>query len=126
MPSWDEYKQTARERGSLALELFVVESTPIAPEKLGETLPDHLAYQAEQEQKGVLAFAGPLSDDTGEQMNGTGLIIYRAPSMEAAKAVADADPMHARGVRQYSMRKWLINEGSLQLDVRLSAQQVRL
>lgn len=126
MPSWEDYKSAARARGSLALELFVVESTPVTPEKLADTLPDHLAYQAEQEAAGTLAFAGPLSDDTGEQMNGTGLIIYRAESMQAARAIADADPMHARGVRSYRLRKWLINEGSLHLDVKLSAQSVRL
>ena len=28
MPAWNEYKKAAKERGSLALELFVVESTP--------------------------------------------------------------------------------------------------
>jgi len=34
--------------------------------------------------------------------------------------------MHAGGARAYRIRRWLINEGSLQLDVRLSAQSVRL
>ena len=126
MPDWNEYKQAAQARGSLALELFVIESTPITPEKLAETLPAHLAYQAEQENSGTLAFAGPLSDESGEQMNGSGLIIYRADSMEAARAIADADPMHANGVRNYTLRKWMINEGSLQLDLKLSAQRVRL
>jgi len=126
MPGWSEYKQAAQARGSLALELFVIESTPIAPDKLGETLPEHLAYQADLERSGTLAFAGPLSDESGEQMNGSGLIVYRADSMEVARAIADADPMHARGVRNYTLRKWMINEGSLQLDVKLSAQQVRL
>jgi uncharacterized protein YciI len=126
MPSWNEYKSAARERGSLALELYVVESTPVEAARLAETLPAHLAYQAAQEQKGTLAFAGPLSDDSGEQMQGTGLIIYRADSMDTARAIADADPMHAQGVRSYTLRKWLINEGSLQLDITLSAQRVRL
>ena len=126
MPSWNEYKSAAQERGSLALELYVLESTPVNATRLGETLPAHLAYQAAQEQKGTLAFAGPLSDDSGEQMHGAGLIIYRADSMDAARAIADADPMHAQGVRRYTLRKWLINEGSLQLDIRLSAQRVRL
>ena len=89
-------------------------------------LPDNLACQTLQEQRDTLAFAGPLSDDTGQQMLGTGLIVYRADSLEAARARADADPMHAGGARAYRIRRWLINEGSLQLDVRLSAQSVRL
>jgi len=127
MVAWTDYRKDAQERGSLALELFAVLTEPTgSPENVKRLLPDHLAYQALQEQRGTLAFAGPLSDDTGEQMLGTGLIVYRADSLEAARALADADPMHAGGARAYRIRRWLINEGSLQLDVRLSAQSVRL
>ncbi len=126
MQRWSEYKEAARNRGSLALELYVVETTPVSPERLGETLPAHLAYQQEQEAAGRLAFAGPLSDESGEKMTGCGLIIYRADSMQAAHALADGDPMHAQGVRRYTLRKWMINEGSLQLDIKLSAQSVGL
>lgn len=126
MPAWDDYKQAARARGSLALELYVVETTPVKPELLADALPAHLRYQVEQEQCGVLVFAGPLSDETGEQMHGSGLVIYRAESMQAARAIADADPMHAAGIRTYTLRKWLVNEGSFQLDLKLSTQSVRL
>lgn len=121
MPAWEEYKQAAKARGSLALEMFVVESTPAkTPEDVKENLPAHLAYQQEQEKAGTLAFAGPLSDATGELMQGTGLIVYRAASMEAARQIADADPMHSSGARTYVLRKWLINEGSFSLNVGLS------
>lgn len=126
MPAWNDYKKAAQERGSLALELFVVETTAVKPELLADTLAAHLSYQLEQEQSGTLVFAGPLSDETGEQMQGNGLIIYRAESMQAARAIADADPMHAAGVRRYTLRKWLVNEGSFQVNVTLSAQSVRL
>lgn len=113
MPLWDEYKQTARERGSLAFELYVVESTPAAaPDEMGETLPRHLSYQQEMEATGRLFLAGPASDDTGEQMNGTGLIIYRAETMEEARDIARNDPMHAEGRRTFTLRKWLVNEAS--------------
>ena len=127
MPAWNEYKQAAQERGSLALELFVVESTPAKSlEDVKANLPDHLAYQQTLEVSGVLAFAGPLSDLTGELMQGTGLVVYRAQSMEQAKQIADNDPMHLSGARQYTLRKWLINEGSLSLNVGLSTKHVGL
>ena len=71
-----------------------------------------------------MAFAGPLSDATGEHMMGTGLIVYRADSLEAARALAEADPMHARAVREFTIRRWLINEGSLTLSVGLSTGKV--
>ena len=125
MPAWNDYKKAAKERGSLALELFVVESTPAkAPEDVQANLPAHLEYQRSQEIAGTLAFAGPLSDLTGELMQGTGMIVYRAESMEAARAIADGDPMHSSGARTYVLRKWLINEGSFSLNIGLSTGKV--
>lgn len=127
MVTWADYKKEAGERGSLALELFVVVSTPAqSPDELKAQLPAHLAYQEQLEQAGTLAFAGPLSDLQGEQMQGMGMIIYRAHSLAAARALADGDPMHVSGAREYTLRRWLVNEGSLTLSVKLSAQSVRL
>ena len=127
MPAWNEYKQTAQERGALAFELYVVESTASAPpEELQAVLPSHLAYQKETEAAGKLFLAGPMSDLTGEQMQGTGLIIYRAGSLDEARAIADADPMHAEGKRTYTLRKWLVNEGSPSFSMALSEKQVTM
>ncbi|MEO1397437.1 MAG: YciI family protein [Pseudomonadota bacterium] len=127
MPAWNDYKQAARDRGSLAFELFVVVSTPDAPpEKLQAVLPAHLEYQRAREAAGDLFLAGPLSDETGEQMQGTGMIVYRAKDMGAARALADADPMHAEGIRTYTLRKWMVNEGMLTVSLGLSAQSVSL
>ena len=127
MTDWNDYKVAAKERGSLALEFYVVESTPLkSPADVKSVLASHLKYQQSLELSGALAFAGPLSDVTGELMQGTGLIIYRANSMEEAKKIADADPMHESGVRGYSLRKWLINEGTISLNVGLSTKQVNL
>jgi len=125
MPAWNEYKKIAKERGALALELYVVESTPcVEPPKLQEVLPEHLAYQKEKEAEGHLFLAGPMSDDTGTQMEGRGLIIYRAASFEEAKSLAENDPMHAKGARTFTIRKWLINEGSPRFATLLSDQSV--
>jgi len=127
MPAWDEYKQTAQERGALAHELYVIISEPdAAPEQLQKYLPDHLAYQSEQEQLGNLVMAGPMSDPSGELMQGIGMIVYRASSLEAARKIADADPMHSSGTRRYEIRRWLVNEGNLTINVKLSAQSVTL
>ncbi len=127
MPAWTEYKRIAQERGSLAHELFVIISTPAAPpEQLKEQLSGHLAYQAEREKAGDLVMAGPMSDPSGEQMEGVGMIIYRAASMEAARKLAENDPMHSSGTRTFVMRRWLVNEGSISINVKLSAQSVTL
>ncbi len=127
MPKWEEYKAHARERGALALELFVVESTASADgPPVPDVLPDHLAYQRDMEIEGNLAFAGPLSDLSGDLMEGTGMIVYRAESLDEARAMADGDPMHKTGARTYTLRRWLINEGNLSLSVGLSTKIVTL
>lgn len=121
MVAWSQYKSEASARGALALELYVAHSTPAgAPDEVEANLPDHLAYQASLEREGKLAFAGPMSDETGELMQGMGLIVYRANSLEEAQQLAAADPMHASGARTYVLRRWLVNEGSLTLAVGLS------
>jgi uncharacterized protein YciI len=121
MVAWAEYKSQAKERGALALELYAAHSTPaMAPEDVKANLPDHLAYQAQLERAGQLAFAGPMSDESGDHMQGVGLIIYRADSLEAARALAEGDPMHKSGARTFILRRWMINEGSFSLSVGLS------
>ncbi|MEX0346541.1 MAG: YciI family protein [Rhizobiaceae bacterium] len=127
MPSWSEYKTVAHERGALAMEMFVVESKPAAtPEKMQDILPRHLAYQMEMEAAGKLFLAGPLSDPSGNEMSGGGMIIYRASSIEEARQLAEADPMHSEGGRTFKVRAWLVNEGSLQIGLSLSNQSLTI
>lgn len=127
MISWDDYKAESKARGSLAMEVFVVESKPNASlETIKQFLEAHLAYQSKMESLGALMFAGPLSDASCESLDGTGLIIYRAQSLQEANEIAEKDPMHSNGARSFTIKRWLINEGSLQLDIKLSAQSVTL
>ncbi len=127
MVAWADYKAEAKARGALALELYAAISTPAKePQDVKASLPDHLAYQADLERAGQLAFAGPMSDETGEHMQGTGLIIYRADSLETARALAEADPMHKSGARTFVLRRWMINEGSFTLSVGLSTNHASL
>ena len=126
MPAWADYKAEAKSRGALALELYVVHSVPnLSPSDVKESLAAHLAYQQEMEKTGQLALAGPMSDETGDLMEGVGLIIYRATSLDAARELAENDPMHKSGARTFTIRRWLINEGSLNLSVGLSTKAVQ-
>lgn len=127
MMAWNDYKNEASSRGALALECYVVVSVPSNDVALvKQNLGDHLAYQAQQEALGNLMFAGPLSDLSGDQMEGAGMIVYQTKSLEMAREIADQDPMHLAGARTYTLRRWLINEGSFQLGIKLSAQSVKL
>ena len=125
MPTFAEYKEMARERGSLAFEVFVVTSRPVvSPEDFMPHLADHLAYIGEQERAGRIMLAGPLSDEAGEAMSGIGFQVWRAANWDEAKALAEADPMHVAGVKAFEMRRWLINEGSIRVTIGLSSHHV--
>ena len=127
MPAWDDYKAEAASRGALAHEVYVAHSTPAGdPAAVKAALPDHLAYLAGLEQSGALMFAGPMSDETGTQMEGMGMLVLRAASFEEARALAEGDPMHKTGARTFVLRKWMINEGSVSVMVTLSGQTAAL
>lgn len=127
MVAWNEYKAVARERGALAFEVYVAESTPQkSPEDVKAVLPDHLAYIQSLETAGKLVMAGPVSDDTGEEMQGAGMLVLRAGSMDEARELAANDPMHATGARAFTLKKWLVNEGAVTLTVGLSTGTVNL
>lgn len=127
MPTWSEYREIARSRGALAYQLFAVASQPSAPpEQMQEILPRHLAYQKQMEAEGKLFLAGPLSDHTGTEMSGAGLLIYRVADIDEARAIAENDPMHKEGGRTFTIQAWLVNEGALNFQLRLSEQKAAL
>lgn len=119
-PSWKEMIASATEKGMLAKEFFIVFTEPAADiDKILEVRAEHLKYQVEIEQKGIMFAAGPLADDDGN-WGGDGMIVIRADSLESARQIADADPMHSSGARTYSIRPWLMNEGGFNLRVTFS------
>ena len=126
-PSWKELVATASERGMLAKQMFVVFTEPTGDlEKVQEARAEHLKYQVEIEQKGIMFAAGPLADDSGESWGGDGMIIIRANSIEEATKIAEADPMHASGARKFRIRPWLMNEGGFNLQVTFSDGKQRI
>jgi uncharacterized protein len=40
------------------------------------------------------------------------MFIYRAESLAEATKLAAADPMHSSGARSFTVRAWLLNEGT--------------
>lgn len=99
-------QRLAEERARLAsflnLDLYVYETVVVSPALAQEHFTAHLDYQIHLEKTGVLYGAGPLYDGDSGRLS-AGLVILRAESMEQAKAIADADPMHTSGARSYSM-----------------------
>jgi uncharacterized protein YciI len=123
--SWRNRVDNAKAEGLAAREYFIVFTEPLKDRAaIQEHLNIHLDYQRELEKKGVIVAAGPLSDETGTEWTGKGMIIYRARDIAEAKRIADGDPMHRDGVRKYRIIPWLMNEGSFTLKISLAAQKV--
>jgi uncharacterized protein len=95
------------------LQLYVVVSSARSLAAVQEQLADHLAYVHQLEERHVLFAAGPLWTDDGQFSEGDGMLVYRAASVEQARELADADPMHASGARTYRLRPWLLTHGSI-------------
>jgi uncharacterized protein len=110
----------------LRRKLYAVISQPSpAPQKLKPLLPAHLEYMIELEKRGLLFASGPLSDGAGPP-NGAGLTILRAASAAKARALAEADPFVAHGLRTFELKEWTLMEGSLGLKVNLSDQSIEV
>ena len=123
-----EMKENMRPKQALGMELYVYETRLAGdPKNMMTYLPKHLEYQLELERKGIMFGAGPLfEEDKPKGPPAAGMIIIRADSMEQAREIADADPMHKAGVRNYTLRKWFLNEGSLEVSLKFSAQDFEL
>ena len=120
-PNWNEMLGKFSEMGLLAKQLYVYFTKPtngLGP--VMENVEEHLKYQHEIEQKGIMVAAGPFADPEGQHMTGEGMIIIRAGSLEEARAIADADPMHKAGARSYELRPWCMNEGKITIEVTFS------
>lgn len=92
--------------------LFLIITTPVKPHaEVMAMLPTHLEHQVKIEQDGILFAAGPIFDEGGDAPSG-GCIVIRAKDFDEAKKIADSDPMHANGLRTYTLQRWKINEGS--------------
>ncbi len=107
--------------GCLQKQMYVYFTTPangLGP--VMENLEDHLKFQVELEQKGVMFGAGPFWTDDEQRWEGEGMIIIRAGSLAEARKIAASDPMHASGARTFTIRPWLMNEGAVTMKVTYS------
>lgn len=91
-----------------------------------KSLEEHLKFQVDLERRGIMFGAGPFWDDDETHWSGDGMVIVRAESLAAARAIAAEDPMHKSGARRFSVRPWLLNEGTLTFRVNLSDMKCRL
>jgi uncharacterized protein len=118
---WSQLANLSAANGLLGLRLFVVSSKPT--NGVGPILANtekHLAYQAKLERDGIMFAAGPFASEDGTEWLGEGLFVYRAESLADARKIAEDDPMHSSGARTFTVREWMVNEGSYSVQVYFS------
>jgi uncharacterized protein YciI len=109
----------------LGKEMYLVVTRPVRSPEIEKRLGEHLAHQVELERTGIMFAAGPLYPK-GSQTPEAGMFVLRANSFEEAEAIAATDPLHAAGLRTYTIQKWRVNEGSITLKVNYSDQTVEI
>jgi uncharacterized protein YciI len=109
----------------LGKEVYAIRTRPAGDAISREMLTKHLANQVALEKEGIMFAAGPLYDEGAETPDG-GLIVVRASSFEEAHRIAMRDPLHASGLRTYTLQRWRINEGSYTVTVNYSDQSVQI
>lgn len=109
--------------GMLQQQLYAVFTTPT--DGLGAVFANlvaHLEFQVGLEKEGILYAAGPLWTDDEDHWEGEGMVVIRASSRAEAIAIAERDPMHQSGARSFTVRPWMINEGSVSVRLNYSTQ----
>jgi uncharacterized protein YciI len=128
-----EKKRVTREqvlegsKGMLRKQYYVIFSKPtngMAP--VVANIDDHLEHQCKIEREGILVAAGPNWTDDEKYWDGDGMFVYRASSIEHARELAAMDPMHQSGARSFTVRPWLLNEGSLSVRIDFSTGKMAL
>ena len=102
-------------------DLYVVTTTPVdGMDAVMTNLEEHLAFQVDLERRGIMFGAGPPWEDDEHSWNGEGLVIIRADSLAHAREIAESDPMHRAGARRFTVRPWMMNEGTVTVRITYS------
>jgi uncharacterized protein YciI len=100
--------------------IFTVPAGGIEP--ILAQLEAHLAFQIQLERDGIMYAAGPMWSDDEREWHGDGMVVVRAGSRAEAVAIAERDPMHRSGARRFTVRPWMINEGTMTIRLDMSSQ----
>jgi uncharacterized protein YciI len=89
-----------------------------------ELMRQHLQFQLEMEDRGILLAAGPLnlqgpapigrprSADPDPIIDASGMYFVAARTREDAESIADSEPFERAGWRTHTVCTWMLNEGA--------------
>lgn len=127
MVARDDHKVIAKDRGSLALELYVLESKlEKSPDKVKHDLPAHLDFRRDTNACRVPVRADPLSYAIADSMERAELIAYRDGSMAKTLIVANVVRMRRSGARQLETLVAGRKVGEITVNLDLSTARVQL
>jgi uncharacterized protein len=104
----------------LARDYWLIHSTPVEgtdAAAVGLHVQAHVAWLLELERNNVLFLSGPLLSGPGTGP-GSGITVLRLPDEQSAQRLAAEDPFVTAGLRTFTVHRWRLNEGSV--NVRLS------
>lgn len=87
---------------------------------LAPLLADHLEYMIALEREGKMFGSGPLDFGRGSD----GMTILRVDSEAEAREIAERDPFVRNGVRGFTIREWMVMEGSFSVTVNFSDRSI--
>ncbi len=73
---------------------------------------EHLLWQFENQNSDKLLGAGPVFEPETEGPPVAGMYFLVCGTAAEAAAHADTDPFHAKGLREYKIMRWSLNESS--------------
>ena len=95
--------------------LFWVFSTTVngaAHEDLMAARKEHLLWQFENQASDKLLGAGPVFEPDSDGPPVAGMYFLVCADAAEAAAHADTDPFHVKGLREYKVMRWSLNESS--------------
>ena len=79
---------------------------------------DHYRWLIGLEKQGKVFASGPVFDKDGEKS--AGVTVFSTETWEEAESLAAEDPFCASGAMEFSLKRWQINEGRINIAVDFS------
>ncbi len=108
----------------IQLEYFIMHRRPVAPDRKAAVLLEHFQWIVSLEKQGHILLTGGIFHKDGSQSEG--LTIFRAPSWEAAEALAASDPVVQSGAASFYIERFRLGGGRFTISVDFSDQTLRL
>ncbi len=86
--------------------------------RVPDLMLDHYRWLINLEKQGKVFASGPMFDKDGEKS--AGVTVFSTETWEEAEALAAEDPFCASGAMEFSLKRWQINEGRINIAIDFS------